>query len=100
MATIKEKVTEDINIVSFSGAASPRPPKEKRAKAPIRKTSGSRARGSRQTVAAPAPTHEEIAIRAYFISQRREQAGLPGSPVQDWLDAERELRDEWAKRRG
>ncbi len=39
--------------------------------------------------AKPAPTHDEIAARAYQIYQERGYA--PGDPMQDWLQAEREL---------
>ena len=35
------------------------------------------------------PTQEEIALRAYHIYLEREGAG--GDPVEDWLQAEREL---------
>jgi hypothetical protein len=35
------------------------------------------------------PTHEEIALRAYHIHLERDSA--EGSPIEDWLQAEREL---------
>jgi hypothetical protein len=35
------------------------------------------------------PTNEEIALRAYHIYLERGSA--PGDPMQDWLQAEREL---------
>jgi hypothetical protein len=35
------------------------------------------------------PTHDDIAIRAYFIAIER---GGPGDPVADWLLAEQQLR--------
>ena len=38
------------------------------------------------------PTHEEISLRAYFISQRRQ--GQPGNPDEDWHRAIHELRAE------
>jgi hypothetical protein len=37
----------------------------------------------------PAPTHEEIALRAYQIFLER--GGAPGDPHSDWLRAEAEL---------
>ncbi|MFY9555166.1 MAG: DUF2934 domain-containing protein [Blastocatellia bacterium] len=37
---------------------------------------------------ASGPTQEEIAVRAYHISLER---GVEGDPVNDWLQAEREL---------
>jgi hypothetical protein len=36
------------------------------------------------------PTQEEIALRAYHIYLER--GGAEGSPIEDWLQAERELR--------
>jgi len=39
--------------------------------------------------ATPAPSHDDIAARAYQIYQQRGYA--PGDPMQDWLQAEREL---------
>lgn len=38
---------------------------------------------------ATAPTYDEIALRAYHIYLER--GATPGDPMQDWLQAEREL---------
>ena len=35
------------------------------------------------------PTHDEVAFRAYQIYQER--GYTPGDPMEDWLQAEREL---------
>ena len=40
------------------------------------------------------PTFEQIQLRAYFIAERRTQLGIAGNEHQDWLAAERELREE------
>lgn len=37
-------------------------------------------------------TTGEIALRAYYLAERRRNLGLPGDPESDWLQAERELR--------
>jgi hypothetical protein len=37
-------------------------------------------------------TAEDVAVRAYFIGERRRSLGLPGDPESDWLEAERQLR--------
>jgi hypothetical protein len=37
-------------------------------------------------------TNEEIALKAYYIAERRHHLGLPGSTESDWLEAERQLR--------
>lgn len=42
-------------------------------------------------VAKRVPTTEEIALRAYFLSEKRQTEGLPGSSEGDWLEAERQL---------
>ncbi len=39
-----------------------------------------------------APSQEDIALRAYEIFLRRGDA--PGSDIEDWLQAERELKEE------
>ncbi|HEY0792575.1 MAG TPA: hypothetical protein VGD78_16035 [Chthoniobacterales bacterium] len=40
------------------------------------------------------PTVEQIQLRAYFISERRKSAGLPGDETGDWVQAREELRSE------
>jgi hypothetical protein len=37
----------------------------------------------------PAPTHDQIALRAYHIYLQRN--GAPGNPFDDWKQAEQEL---------
>lgn len=45
-----------------------------------------------------APTHEEIALRAYEIYLER--GGSPGDALKDWTRAERELMEKKNKPRG
>lgn len=40
----------------------------------------------------PSYTHDDVALRAYFIAERRQAAGIHGTPQQDWVAAERELK--------
>lgn len=49
-------------------------------------------------VAKSAPTHEEIALRAYEIYLER--GGAAGDALQDWTRAERELIEKSSKPRG
>jgi Protein of unknown function (DUF2934) len=42
----------------------------------------------------PAYSQEDVALRAYFIAERRQAAGLPGDSHQDWIEAERQLASE------
>ncbi len=37
------------------------------------------------------PTNEDIALRAYFIAERRQKLGWFGDETQDWVEAERQL---------
>ena len=37
-------------------------------------------------------TSDDIAVRAYFIAEKRRELGIPGDPESDWLEAERQLR--------
>ena len=50
---------------------------------------GSTSAGKKPRAAKSAPTHEEIALRAYEIFLER--GGAPGNALEDWTRAEREL---------
>ena len=52
------------------------------------------AAGPNGTAKAPGFTADDIALRAYFIAEKRCQHGLPGDERHDWLEAERQLRAE------
>ncbi|MEI9894435.1 MAG: DUF2934 domain-containing protein [Chthoniobacter sp.] len=47
--------------------------------------------------AKPRYTQEDVALRAYFISEKRRHHGLPGDEHQDWIEAERQLAAESTK---
>jgi hypothetical protein len=49
--------------------------------------------------AAPAYTQDDVALRAYFIAEKRRAEGLPGDEHGDWVAAERELAQESAKKK-
>lgn len=53
------------------------------------KTAGNPLPGQHASAPRNRPTHEQIARRAYEIFLAR--GGQPGSPEQDWYQAEREL---------
>ena len=75
-ATTKKAVTKT--------AKAPATTAKKAAKAPAKKKP--------TAVASPAPpSHEDISLRAYFISEKRMQLGLPGDSAQDWVEAESQL---------
>lgn len=37
------------------------------------------------------PTAEQVALRAYFLAERRRTLGMQGDETSDWIAAEREL---------
>ena len=37
-------------------------------------------------------TMKDIALKAYYLAERRKDLGLPGDSESDWLQAEQELR--------
>ncbi len=39
---------------------------------------------------------EDVAFRAYLIGEKRQQLGLPGDALSDWVEAERQLLGERA----
>ena len=46
----------------------------------------------------PEISADEIALRAYYIAEHRRNLRLPGDAVGDWVEAERQLRKEAAKK--
>jgi len=46
----------------------------------------------------PVIPHEQIAMRAYFIAERRHQMGWHGDSHTDWADAEAQLKAESLKK--
>ena len=42
----------------------------------------------------PVVAHDDIALRAYFIAERRHKLGWPGNSSTDWADAVKQLRAE------
>jgi hypothetical protein len=49
------------------------------------------AQGENGSAAGGGFTSDDIALRAYFLAQRRIENGEPGSPEGDWIEAERQL---------
>ena len=50
----------------------------------------------KNTAKAATIRQEDIAFRAYLIGEKRQQLGLPGDAVGDWVEAERQLLGERA----
>jgi hypothetical protein len=67
----------------------PPPAAEVPAKNPIKTPAKKPSRTKRP--AKPAISTADIALRAYFISEKRRNHGLPGNEHHDWIEAERQL---------
>lgn len=52
----------------------------------------------KRTVRSPFIRQEDIAFRAYLIGEKRQQLGIPGDSLGDWVEAERQLLGERATR--
>ncbi len=61
---------------------------------PSMNTTKPRQRSAKNPPQSPGFTREDIALRAYFISEKRRTAGLPGDEPGDWIVAERQLLSE------
>ena len=81
-----------------------KPKREVKAKAPAPAppaTPKETPRAGRSTTPKPkktAFTNDDVALRAYFIAQRRHAEGRHGNPESDWLEAEAELRAEYGRK--
>ncbi|MCX6972046.1 MAG: DUF2934 domain-containing protein [Verrucomicrobia bacterium] len=53
----------------------------------------------KKTVKALAITGDDIALRAYFIAERRQKMGWHGDSTGDWVEAERQLKAEAARKK-
>ena len=62
----------------------------KQAKPAPRKRTATAAKPKSST-AKPALSQDDVALRAYFLAEKRKATGLPGDPHSDWLEAERQV---------
>jgi hypothetical protein len=92
---------------SAGSAAAPKVSKPKKAAA-RKKSAGSTSGKKKKAVGAEVVvggaeeiviSQDDIALRAYFISEARRARGEGGDPTGDWLEAERQLRAEAAAKK-
>jgi hypothetical protein len=66
-------------------------------KTPVRKSAGTETeKRSIRAGQTKEPSYEQIQLRAYFIGERRKSLGIRGDETSDWVQAERELKEELA----
>jgi Protein of unknown function (DUF2934) len=51
-----------------------------------------KSKSQKKTIAQP--SNEQVALRAYFIAERRRMLGMHGDETSDWVAAEQELLEE------
>jgi DUF2934 family protein len=81
-------------VVPAPTAAAPARPA---ATAPAKRTAAPKKRTTTPKKPAAAPlaiSQDDVALRAYFIAEKRQREGLPGDSTSDWVEAERQLRAE------
>jgi hypothetical protein len=81
-----------MSLTPSQSAASPSVPARKSSQKKAGSNSNAKSK-SRKKVAAK-PTVEQVALRAYFIGERRRNLGMPGDETSDWVAAEREILEE------
>jgi hypothetical protein len=94
--TMVNKTQKTEGLVSKAKTAAPKPRVATKAKpagrvtaaAPVAKTAKpAKAKAPKR----PALSPDDVALRAYFIAEKRQQLGLPGDSMSDWVQAEAEL---------
>lgn len=68
-------------------------------KSPAEAPAKAKAAPGKKAAAAIVISGDDIALRAYYIAERRQKMGWPGDSTNDWVEAERQLRAEAKKAR-
>jgi len=68
-------------------------------KSPAEAPAKAKAAPGKKAAAAIVISGDDIALRAYYIAERRQKMGWPGDSTNDWVEAERQLRTEAKKAR-
>jgi hypothetical protein len=79
-AAPKSRVATKAKPIARTAAAAPAPTSVKAAKP-----------AKAKAAKLPTLSTDDIALRAYFIAEKRQQLGLPGDSLSDWVQAEAEL---------
>jgi hypothetical protein len=83
-----------MNITRSQRTASSTPSGKKSAQAKTASSSvgnGAPAKTKSQKKVVAQPSSEQVALRAYFIGERRRSLGIHGDETSDWVAAEKEL---------
>ncbi len=96
-AAVPAKPTPTVPVVPAPAAK--RAPKPAAVKPKKVAAKGKSAANKSPTPKPAAYTRDDVALRAYFIAEKRQAHGLPGDEHQDWVEAERQLASESTRSR-
>jgi len=82
-----------MNVTRSQRTASSSAP-AKKSKSGSSSHSAATARDKSQKKSLARPSSEQVALRAYFIGERRRTLGIHGDETSDWVAAEQELLEE------
>lgn len=81
-----------MNVTRSQRATPPVAPAKKPARQKTALNSSAKSKSQKKVSAQP--SNEQVALRAYFIAERRRTLGINGDETSDWVAAERELLEE------
>ena len=95
----KKQPVKKLLVKAISPAAAPDATGAVELKEAKRKTRKPKAVSLKKSPGATAISSEDIALRAYFIAERRHKMGWQGDSTGDWVEAERQLKVEAARKK-
>lgn len=81
-----------MNVTRSQRSTSPDASAKKPARQKASLNAGAKSKSQKKVSAQP--SNEQVALRAYFIAERRRTLGIDGDETSDWVAAERELLEE------
>jgi len=86
-----ESKTKEVKTKKSAAPAAKKAPKSSTKSPAKAKVASPKAAKPAAPVPAPVITRDQIATRAYYIGERRQNMGWPGDPSSDWIEAEAQL---------
>ena len=83
-----------MNVTRSQRTASSSAPAKKSKSVSSSNSNAANARDKSQKKTLARPSSEQVALRAYFIGERRRTLGIHGDETSDWVAAEQELLEE------
>jgi len=94
-----EKKSKEVKATKLAVKDSVAAKKPSPKKADTKKSSGSKLTGKKKpTTKRSMFSAHDIALRAYFIAERRQRMGWSGDATSDWVEAERQLTSDAKKK--